>query len=133
MSEFHKKTLLLLEDDDVLRRYLAKLLRADQYVVQETETVATALAMVKTHAIDLIIADLKLPDDTAIGLIRRLAHENRRIPVLIITAYGEWETYLEALDLGVLDYLNKPIEYTDLREKIESLLGKVEQEYNGQD
>ena len=65
-----------------------------------------------------------MPDDTAIGLMKKLGELHIDIPVIIITALGEWETYLEALDLGVCDYLNKPIKYTEFKEKISNVLSK---------
>lgn len=124
MSENRKQGILLMEDDEVLRRYLAKLLRADEFEVLEAGSVKEALMNAQSPQVNLIVADLKLPDDTAIGLMKRLNEMQVQVPIIIITAFGEWETYLEALDLGVCDYLNKPIEYSDLKEKITSVLSK---------
>ncbi|MFH1459502.1 MAG: response regulator [Candidatus Omnitrophota bacterium] len=124
MNENHKHVILLMEDDEVLRRYLAKLLRADDFEVLEAATVKDALELSKRPQLNLVVADLKMPDDTAIGLMKKLSQMHIDIPVIIITAYGEWETYLEALDLGVCDYLNKPIEYTEFKEKIKAVLTK---------
>ncbi|MBI4846736.1 MAG: response regulator [Candidatus Omnitrophica bacterium] len=124
MSENRKSKILLMEDDEVLRRYLAKLLRADNFEVLEAGSVKEAIEKAYTPELNLVVADLKMPDDTAIGLMKKLAETQVNIPVIIITAFGEWETYLEALDLGVCDYLNKPIEYTEFKEKISSCLLK---------
>jgi len=124
MGENRKYTILLMEDDEVLRRYLAKLLRADKFEVLEAATVQEALDIAQRPSLNLVIADLKMPDDTAIGLMKKLSEKHIEIPVIIITAFGEWETYLEALDLGVCDYLNKPIEYTEFKEKISVVLSK---------
>jgi len=107
-----------MEDDDVLRRYLAKLLRGDGFEVIEAPTIKTAVESVQEQKIDIVVADLKMPDDTAIGFMNKISDLRLHIPVIIMTAYGDWETYLEALDLGVCAYLNKPIEYSDLKEKI---------------
>ncbi len=124
MSKNRRHVVLLMEDDEVLRRYLAKLLRADSFEVYEAESVKQALEKVQTPNLDLVIADLKMPDDTAIGLMKKLTELHINLPVIIVTAFGEWETYLEALDLGVCDYLNKPLEYTELKEKIDLVLSK---------
>ena len=124
MVENRKHVILLMEDDEVLRRYLAKLLRADNFEVFEAGSVGEALEIAKMPQLNLVIADLKMPDDTAIGLMQKLAQMHIDIPVIIITGFGEWETYLEALDLGVCDYLNKPIEYTEFKEKISAVLVK---------
>ena len=124
MGENRKHVILLMEDDEVLRRYLAKLLRADSFDVLEAGSVQEALEIAQQPQLSLVIADLKMPDDTAIGLMKKLAELHIDIPVVIITAFGEWETYLEALDLGVCDYLNKPIEYTEFKEKISHVLSK---------
>jgi len=124
MSERRKHAILLMEDDEVLRRYLAKLLRADSFEVVEAGNVKDAISQAAAVDLHLVVADLKLPDDTALGFMRKLAELHIEIPVIIITAFGEWESYLEALDLGVCDYLNKPIEYTEFKEKISSILSK---------
>ena len=124
MSENRKHVILLMEDDEVLRRYLAKLLRADNFDVYEAGSVNEAIDIAQKPQLNLVIADLKMPDDTAIGLMKKLGELHIDIPVIIITAFGEWETYLEALDLGVCDYLNKPIEYTEFKEKISNVLSK---------
>ena len=124
MSGNSKHIILLMEDDEVLRRYLAKLLRTEGFEVFEAGSVKEAIEKAQTPNLDLVIADLKMPDDTAIGFMRKLAQLHIEIPVIIITAFGEWETYLEALDLGVCDYLNKPIEYTELKEKIKTVFSK---------
>lgn len=124
MAESRKHVILLMEDDEVLRRYLAKLLRADNFDVLEAGSVEEAIGIAKRPQLNLVIADLKMPDDTAIGLMKKLAELHIDIPVIIITGFGEWETYLEALDLGVCDYLNKPIEYTEFKEKISMILSK---------
>lgn len=124
MAEKAKKVLLLMEDDEVLRRYLAKLLRADGFEVLEAASVKEAIEKAQVPSLDLVVADLKMPDDTAIGLMKKLAQLHLEIPVIIVTAFGEWETYLEALDLGVCDYLNKPVEYTELKEKVNLVLAK---------
>ena len=124
MSENRKHVILLMEDDEVLRRYLAKLLRADNFEVYEAGSVNEAIDIARKPRLNLVIADLKMPDDTAIGLMKKLGELHIDIPVIIITAFGEWETYLEALDLGVCDYLNKPIEYTEFKEKISNVFSK---------
>jgi DNA-binding NtrC family response regulator len=124
MADGLKHVILLMEDDEVLRRYLAKLLRADNFEVLEAGSVEEAIGLAKRPHLNLVIADLKMPDDTAIGLMKKLAELHIEIPVIIITGFGEWETYLEALDLGVCDYLNKPIEYTEFKEKISAILVK---------
>ena len=124
MSDNRKHVILLMEDDEVLRRYLAKLLRADNFEVFEAGSVNEAINIAQKPQLNLVVADLKMPDDTAIGLMKKLGELHIDIPVIIITAFGEWETYLEALDLGVCDYLNKPIEYTEFKEKISNVLSK---------
>ncbi|MFH1777261.1 MAG: response regulator [Candidatus Omnitrophota bacterium] len=119
-----KYRILLVEDDVVFRKYLAKLLVEDGFLATETGTIEAAIDNLEKQKYDLMVADLKLPDDTAIGLLKKLSGKRLDLPVIIITGYGEWETYLEALDLGVSDYLNKPVDYTDLKAKIDAVLLK---------
>ena len=84
MTDNRKQVILLMEDDEVLRRYLAKLLRADNFEVFEAASVSEAINIAQKPQLNLVIADLKMPDDTAIGLMKKLAELHIDIPVVII-------------------------------------------------
>ena len=73
MRENRKNIVLLMEDDEVLRRYVAKLLRADGLEVIEAGSVKEGIENV-SEQLDLVVADLKMPDDTAIVFMKKLLH-----------------------------------------------------------
>ena len=85
-----------------------------------------ALAFLKEHDHEaiLILSDINMPGMTGIELLRRIKKGTPAPPptVMMITAYGDKETYEEALALGVDGFLNKPIDFNVLKEKLNTLL-----------
>ena len=85
-----------------------------------------ALAFLKEHDHEaiLILSDINMPGMTGIELLRRIKKGTPAPPptVMMITAYGDKETYAEALALGADGFLNKPIDFNFLKEKLNNLL-----------
>ena len=115
------RSVLICEDEEVIRRSLAELLEAEGYVVSPAANVTEALSFARSHDFDVAICDVMLPDGDGIDLLKRLLRLNPRTSVLIITAYATVENAVEAFQSGAFDYLVKPVIFDDLLNKLKRL------------
>ncbi len=79
----------------------------------------------KEEPCDLVITDMKMPEMDGIGLLKEIKHSYPNIGVIIVTAYGEVDSYLEAMNLGAFEYLNKPFKMDELKRIITKMLADL--------
>jgi two-component system, NtrC family, response regulator AtoC len=101
-----KHRVLLVEDEDKLRRVTGLHLRSIGHEVEEAADAESALRLA-VHA-DLIVTDLKLPGMSGLELMAALRGQNCTVPVVVVTAYGSVGNAVEAMKAGAVDYLPKP-------------------------
>ncbi len=106
MSE-PRGTILVVEDEPQMRRFLRASLGAEGYLVREAWTVADGLREAAAEHPDAILLDLGLPDGDGLELLRRV-REWSQVPVIVVSARGREEEKVAALDAGADDYLPKP-------------------------
>ncbi|MGU3433540.1 response regulator [Actinomycetes bacterium M1A6_2h] len=94
--------------------------------VAVAHSAASALAAVEELAPDLLLLDVHLPDASGLDVLRSLRAENNPVGVIIITAARELDTVASALHGGAADYLIKPFEYPQLREKLDAFRVRTE-------
>ncbi|MGI9148599.1 MAG: response regulator [Chloroflexota bacterium] len=104
---------LVVDDEHQIRRSLRVTLRTNGYDVEEAATGEAALDVVSVRAPDLIILDLGLPDLGGVEVISRI-REWTRLPIIILSAIGDDEAKVRALDAGADDYVTKPFSVTEL-------------------
>ncbi|WP_166254462.1 sigma-54-dependent transcriptional regulator [Marinobacter salicampi] len=114
--------ILLVEDDASLRMLLGEELEADGYQVESVGTCADATASAREDLPDLIVSDLRLPDQDGMVLLQRLRAEGHEVPFIIITAFGTVGQAVDALKAGADDFLTKPLSMDHLRLKVRRLL-----------
>ena len=110
-------TLLLVDDEQKIRRTLGQALRAEGHDVLEAASVREAQRMLAERSVDVLIVDNLMPDATGLDLIRELVAttpEAERPQILMMTAHATIESAIEAMKLGALDYLQKPFEVDEL-------------------
>jgi DNA-binding NtrC family response regulator len=117
MVNNHSKRILIVEDEDVIRLSLVKLLQRHNYTVSEAVSVTSALRAFNLNQFDLIISDLRLPGGSGVELIT-LAKE---IPVLIMTSYASLRSAVEIMRKGAADYVSKPFDHDELITAIERI------------
>ncbi|MCX6045754.1 MAG: response regulator [Chloroflexi bacterium] len=100
-------TILLIEDEPQIRRFLRAALPGQGYQLQEATTGKDGLLQVTVHLPDLIILDLGLPDMDGLEVTKRL-REWTQIPIIVLSARGREDDKIAALDAGADDYLTKP-------------------------
>ncbi len=116
------KTILIVEDEQVLRESLAGLLEEEGYDVVQAPNGKDAYDLVVQRPVDLVLSDVRMPEMdglTLLGHLKRLAPET---PVIMITAYGTVDSAVEAMKAGGWDYLLKPVQFDDLLLKIQRAL-----------
>lgn len=117
--------LLVVEDNESLAEWLAKLLRNENYVVDVVRDAETADEGVDFGCYDLAIVDLGLPRMGGIELIRRARSQGASLPILILTADDTLKSRVDGLDAGADDYLTKPFEVEELVARLRALLRRA--------
>ena len=114
--------LLVVDDEHLIRWSLEQTLAKGGYEVSTASTGEAALATVREDPPDLILLDLKLPDIDGLQVLRQIKDLNPHVQVLIMTAYADVGTAVEAMKLGAYDYLPKPIDFENLAVTIRNAL-----------
>jgi len=112
-----KPRLQIIEDDPQMRRFLRNALSESGYDVHESETAQRGLAEAAAQRSDIILLDLGLPDLDGLEVVRRLRSWTST-PIIVISARGQEESKVAALDLGADDYLVKPFGTSELLARI---------------
>jgi DNA-binding NtrC family response regulator len=110
-------TLLLVDDEQKIRRMLGQALRAEGHEVIEAASGREAQRILSERSVDVMICDNLMPDMTGLDIIRELVAstpEPERPQILMMTAHATIESAIEAMKLGALDYLQKPFEVDEL-------------------
>ena len=110
-------TVLLVEDERQMRRFLRLTLQSEGYAVIEAETAAEGLSQAATRNPDIILLDLGLPDMDGLEVIAKL-REWTSLPVIVISARDQEGDKIKALDNGADDYLTKPFGAGELLARI---------------
>lgn len=100
---------------------LSKILTHDGYEVSSAGNGLEALNFLRSNDVELIITDLNMPEMNGLMFLRELKRSYPSSKVIMITAYGEVESYLEAITLGAFEYINKPVKYDDLKKVIDKI------------
>ncbi|HET6348009.1 MAG TPA: sigma-54 dependent transcriptional regulator [Candidatus Krumholzibacteria bacterium] len=109
------KTILIIDDEKTIRWSLAEALVASGYETVDADTAAQGIARFRETCPDLVLLDMKLPDGSGLDVLRAVRAEDNAVPVVIMTAYAEVETAVEAMKLGAYDFVPKPYSVEKLR------------------
>jgi len=110
-------TILLIEDERQMRRFLRVTLQSEKYGVLEAETANDGLSQAATRNPDIVLLDLGLPDMDGLEVIEKL-REWSAVPVIVISAREQEGDKIKALDRGADDYLTKPFGAGELLARI---------------
>ena len=107
-------TILIIDDDDQLRKSFEKLLAEEDYTVESAASGEAGVKMVRKRSPDLVILDMRLPGMNGFETFKAINEIEPKLPVIIMTAYGTTETAIEATKMGAFDYLLKPFDIPDM-------------------
>ena len=116
---------LVIDDEEQIRRALKSVLNARHYEVDLAETAERGLELTAEHTPDIIVLDLTLPDMSGLEACRRL-REWYRGPILILSVRNADDDKIAALDLGADDYLTKPFSTGELLARLRALLRRTQ-------
>jgi two-component system response regulator AtoC len=108
------RTILVVDDEAAIRKLLADLLKDAGYRVQQAKSGAEAIAAVAKDMPDLVMMDVKLPDQDGLAILRQLKREHADLEVIVMTAFGGSSSAIKAMEAGAYDYVTKPFEIDDL-------------------
>jgi len=120
-----RATILVVEDEPEIRRFLRTSLGAEGYRVVEAESGTRGAIDASTHKPDLAIVDLGLPSMSGVELIKQLRADGKEYPILVLTARDRWQDKVEALKIGADDYVVKPFNVEELLARVDALLRRA--------
>jgi DNA-binding response OmpR family regulator len=118
------KTILLVEDDDTLRKTLAYNLAQEDYTVIQTNDGAEALKLAREHTPDMIVLDVMLPSLDGLSVCRILRNESD-VPIMMLTARGSEVDRIVGLEIGADDYVVKPFSLGEFLARVRAVLRRI--------
>ena len=112
------KSILIIEDDVVFARSIGNWLKRQEMGSERVTTLSAARKALSAGEYDLVLADLRLPDGNSTDLLQWMHDRYITTPFLIMTNYGQVENAVEAMQLGAVNYLCKPVQPDRLLEAI---------------
>jgi two-component system response regulator AtoC len=108
------KSILIIDDDPLIRKTLSSHLAKHGFEVQSAEDGEKGLEKYSEMCPDLVLLDIRLPDIDGLEVLRQTREKQNRAAILIMTAYDDMKTTVEAVKLGAFEYLVKPLDYVAL-------------------
>ncbi len=121
-----KARVLVVGDEPSARSGLEKLLLQEGYRVDVAADGVSALAVAAESPPDVVVTDLKMPKMDGIALLTKLHEQDRDLPVLVVTAFGDVGSAVTAMRAGAADYVTKPVDFDALLVALERALSLVE-------
>jgi len=121
-----RKMILLIEDNKKVQEFNKPLLEDSGFTVETAMTLAEARELVKRAIPDAIVLDIGMPDGSGLDFLREL-RQTSKIPVLLLTGYGEDDDVVVGFESGCNDYLTKPYTFGVLLVRLKNLLQGAEQ------
>jgi len=112
------KRILVVDDEENARTTLSRILRREGFEVASASNGLEALDFLRKNKVEIVITDINMPEMSGITFLRELNKTYPDTNVIMITAYGEIESYIEAMNLGAFEYINKPFRIDELKKTI---------------
>jgi len=125
MSDDLKIKLLVVDDEQSIRRLCMTIGGSLGYACDEAESAEAAVTRAETDAPDLVLTDLKLPTQSGVDLLKRIKSLLPRTEVAIMTGHGSIESAVDAMKLGAYDYIEKPFRVEKMRLLLQRMAEKV--------
>ncbi len=136
------KSILIIDDDKLIRKSLSSHFSNKEFQIFTAEDGKSGIREFKENSPDLVLLDIRLPDIDGLEVLRKIREENQQACIIIMTAYDDMKTTVEAVKSGAFEYLVKPLDYVDmdlvidkvfrvksLEDKMSYLVGEKQKEY----
>ena len=117
--------ILIVDHEENARIGLTKLLSQEGYEVDSVADGREALDYLRGKRVNLVISDINMPRMNGLAFLQEINRHYPSIHVIMITAYGEVESYFEAMNLGAYEYLHKPIKLEELKVVIHKIFKRT--------
>lgn len=116
--------LLIVEDEEAIRRVLVKILKEDdsKYQIEVASNGIEAIELIKNQDFDLVLCDIKMPKMDGIEVLEQTKVEKPELPVVMISGHGDLETAVETMRKGAFDYISKPPDLNRLLQTVKIAL-----------
>ena len=114
--------ILVVDDEEGARDLFHTILTDEGYDVSLANGGEEALTLFKSIPFNLVITDIKMPVMDGLQLLQEIRKMGSKTDVIMVTAYGEVESYLKAMSLGAAEYINKPIRIKELKRIVHKIL-----------
>ena len=125
MSEDLKTKLLVVDDEQSIRRLCMTIGTSLGFTCNEAESAESAVTRLETDPPDLVLTDLKLPNQSGVALLKQVRNILPRTEIAIMTGHGSIESAVDAMKLGAYDYIEKPFRVEKLRLLLQRMAEKV--------
>jgi YesN/AraC family two-component response regulator len=120
----NSRRVLIVDDEKNIRFSLSKALEKLEVPVETADSGEEALGKLTQADYDLMLLDLRMPGMDGMEVLRQVSQQLPELKVIIITAYGSLDLAVEAMRLGAVDFLQKPLDVTQVREMVRRILEK---------
>jgi len=124
-DSFHNRTILVVDDEERMARFIRLNLEHDGFQVVEAYKGMKAIDAVRTALPDLVLLDIMLPDLDGFEVLK-IIRETSSVPVIMLTAKGEEEDRVRGLEFGADDYITKPFSPRELVSRVKAVLRRTE-------
>ncbi len=130
MAEAEEKSIKILvaDDEEEIRLNLCDVLELEGYEIFQATNGKESLAALEANTPDIIISDLMMPEMTGLEFLEELGKQERKIPVIIMTAFGTIDYAVKAMKMGAFDFITKPIDYDYMFAVIRRVLHTIDLE-----
>jgi DNA-binding NtrC family response regulator len=118
--------ILIVDDDPAQRSLLNTFLGSQGFATTLAESGTAALELLKTHPIDLMISDVRMPGMSGLETLQKVRENHPTLPVLMVTAFPDIRDAVAAMQDGAVNYLQKPIDLDELLANVRRPMGLVE-------
>lgn len=122
------KHVLIVDDEPGMRLGLQLVLKKEGYAVSVAGDGEQAIGMLESRPYDLVLTDLRMPKKDGFAVLSHAANLAQRPQVMMLTAYGDIPTAVQAMKLGAVDFIQKPFENSEVRARVKTVLAKRELE-----